>query len=107
MSAINGPNCIPWEVLTNIGILEKKLAPYGFDDPEYCLRSLQSGFINGLFPVEYKSEIEWGGTRRSKSFERQTDKIHKRNRIFIFKKHGNFLKQYLKENKIYRNYETI
>lgn len=107
MSAINGPNCISWDVLAKIGILDKNLAPYGFDDPEYCLRSLQSGFINGLFPVEYQSEIEWGGTRRSKSFYRQAAKIHKRNRIYIFKKHLIFLKQYLKENRIYKCLETI
>lgn len=100
MSAINGPNCIPWELISKIGILDEKLAPYGYDDPEYCIRSLKEGFINGLFPIQYKSEIDWGGTRRSKSFYKQAAMIHKRNRIYIYKKHSNFLKKYLKENNI-------
>jgi glycosyltransferase involved in cell wall biosynthesis len=107
MSAINGPNCIPWEVLSKIGILDEKLAPYGFDDPEYCLRSLKAGFINGLFPVKYYSDEEWGGTRRSKSFYREVAKIHKRNKIHIYKKHHSFIKQYLDNEKIYKNLETI
>tara|TARA_B110000908_G_C10219145_1_gene434359 strand:- start:608 stop:1444 length:837 start_codon:yes stop_codon:yes gene_type:complete len=107
MSAINGPNCIPWEVLSRIGILDEKLAPYGYDDPEYCLRALKAGFINGLFPVNYESEEDWGGTRRSKSFNREAAKIHKRNKIHIYKKHHSFIKQYLKDEKIYKNLETI
>ncbi len=107
MSAINGPNCIPWNLLSQSGVLDEKLAPYGFDDPEYCLRSLKLGFINGLFPVHYQSEIEWGGTRRSKSFANATSRIHKKNRIYIYKKHNVFLKQYLKEQKINKSLETL
>lgn len=107
MSAINGPNCIPWSLLSRVGILDEKLAPYGFDDPEYCIRSLQSGYINGLFPIKYHSDIEWGGTRRSKSFYRQAARIHKRNRIYIYNKHKDFLAAYLKKEKIYRGLESI
>jgi len=103
MSAINGPNCIPWDVLSKIGILDENLAPYGFDDPEYCIRVLKAGFINGLFPIHYQSEIEWGGTRRSKSFIIETSRIHKRNKIYIYKKHSAFLKNYLKDNKLYKD----
>lgn len=107
MSSINGPNCIPWELLSKIGFLDENLAPYGFDDPEYCIRSLKSGFMNGLFPIHYQSELEWGGTRRSKKFIHEVSNIHKRNRIYIYKKHGNYLKEYLKSRKIYRELETL
>lgn len=100
MSAINGPNCIPWTLLQSSGILDEKLAPYGYDDPEYCIRALKLGFVNGLFPIQYESEIEWGGTRRSKSFLKEVARIHKRNRIYIAKKHSLFLKSYLKANNL-------
>lgn len=81
------------------------MAPYGFDDPEYCLRSLKADFINGLFPIKYESDEEWGGTRRSKSFMKEVARIHKRNRIYIYEKHIKFLIQYIKTQKIYRNLE--
>lgn len=98
MSAINGPNCIPFNLLEKSGLLDENLAPYGFDDPEYCLRSLQLGFVNGLFPIKYKSDEEWGGTRRSKSFLKEVARIHRRNKMYIAQKHGHFLTQYLKQN---------
>jgi glycosyltransferase involved in cell wall biosynthesis len=107
MSAINGPNIIPWQLLSQNGVFDKNLAPFGFDDPEYCLRSLKLGYINGLFPLKYTSEIEWGGTRRSKSFIKKAAEIHKRNRIYIYNKHKDFLKSYLKHKKIYKDDETI
>ena len=107
MSAINGPNIIPWNLLSQTGMFDKNLAPFGFDDPEYCLRSLKLGYINGLYPLKYTSEIEWGGTRRSKSFIKKAAEIHKRNRIYIYNKHKDFLINYLNENKIYKNNETI
>lgn len=107
MSSINGPNVIPWTLLSKIGHFDSNLAPYGFDDPEYCLRALQQGFINGLYPLKYESEIEWGGTRRSKSFLKKAAEIHKRNRKYIFNKHQKFLKKYIRENKIYKNLETL
>lgn len=107
MSAINGPNCIPWSLLSQNGLLDKNLAPYGFDDPEYCIRALKLGYINGLFPIKYQSEIEWGGTRRSKKFIDEVARIHKRNRIYIYEKHSSFLIDYLKKNKIYRGMETL
>lgn len=107
MSAINGPNCIPWSVLSSNGLLDSNLAPYGFDDPEYCLRALKSGFINGLFPIKYKSDINWGGTRRSKKFLEEVFKIHRRNRIYIYKKHGNFLNSYIKNNKLYKGVQIL
>ena len=107
MNSINGPNIIPWHILNTFGLLDEKLAPYGYDDPEYCLRNLKDGKINGLFPIEYTSEIEWGGTRRSKQFQKEVKKIHKRNRIYIYIKHGKFLINFLKTNKIYDSNESI
>ena len=93
MSAINGPNIIPWSVLGTIGILDEKLAPYGFDDPDYCIRAMKAGYVNGLFPIRYRSDIEWGGTRRSKQFLQEVARVHKRNRQYLWQKHGDFIEK--------------
>lgn len=107
MSAINGPNCIPFSVICKLKEFDTNLAPYGFDDPEFCLRALELGFINGLFPVKYQSDEEWGGTRRSKSFLAEVKRIHIRNRKYVYNKHKDFLDTFLKENKIYTSNETL
>jgi glycosyltransferase involved in cell wall biosynthesis len=91
MAAINGPNIIPWTVLKSIGILDEALAPYGYDDPEYCLRAMKAGFVNGLFPLPFRSDVEWGGTRRSKKYLTEVARIHIRNRKYIWKKHGQYI----------------
>lgn len=107
MSAINGPNCIPWEVLSNVKELDEHLAPYGFDDPEICLRAMKAGYINGIFPVAYESEPEWGGTRRSKSFLKEVARIHKRNRRYIAAIHGKFILELWKSGNIYRKIDSF
>lgn len=91
MAAINGPNIIPWTVLKSVGILDEALAPYGYDDPEYCLRAMKAGFVNGLFPLPFRSDVEWGGTRRSKKYLAEVARIHIRNRKYIWKKHGDYI----------------
>jgi glycosyltransferase involved in cell wall biosynthesis len=90
MNAINGPNCIPYSLLAQLKGFDENLAPYGYDDPEFCIRAMKLGYINGLFPIKYKSEIEWGGTRRSKSFMKEANRIHIRNRRYIYSKHKDF-----------------
>jgi len=110
VAAINGPNIVPWSVRSKIGILDEKLAPYGFDDPEYCLRAMKNGFINGVFPIKYRSDLEWGGTRRSKSFLREVARIHKRNRLYIWNKHYNIIDKINKNRNLFsstRPVETI
>ena len=107
MSAINGPNCIPYSVLSRLKQFDPLLAPYGFDDPEFCLRALELGFINGLFPIKYRSDEDWGGTRRSKSFINEVKRIHLRNRKYIYRKHKDFLTKYLAEGDLFTSNETI
>jgi GT2 family glycosyltransferase len=92
MVAINGPNCIPETVLNSVGLFDEKLAPYGYDDPDYCIRAIRAGFQNGLYPLRYESEPEWGGTRRDPMFVKRTVRIHRRNRKYLWQKHGRFIK---------------
>lgn len=103
MEAINGPNIIPWAVRKKIGILDEALAPYGYDDPEYCLRAMKAGFINGLFPLKFRSDVEWGGTRRSKKYMREVQRIHTRNRKYVWNKHGNYINWLWKTKRIFNS----
>ena len=96
MCAINGPNIIPWEVLSSIGFLDERIAPYGYDDPDYSLRSLKAGFINGLFPIKYTSKPEWSGSVRSKEFKMKASSIITKSRFYVWNKHKEFIKDYYK-----------
>lgn len=96
MCAINGPNVIPWTMLTNIGLLDEKIAPYGYDDPDYSIRGLKAGFINGLFPIKYLSEEGWSGSSRSEEFKLNANRIITKSRIYVWEKHKKFIKDYTK-----------
>lgn len=102
MDAINGPNIIPWAVRQKVGILDEALAPYGYDDPEYCLRAMKAGFVNGLFPLKFRSDVEWGGTRRSKKYMAEVRRIHKRNRKYVWNKHGDYIGWLWKTKRVFR-----
>ena len=91
MGAINGPNIIPWAVREKVGIFDEALAPYGFDDPEYCLRAMKLGFVNGLFPLKFRSDVSWGGTRRARKFLDEVRRIHCKNRKYVWQKHGEYI----------------
>lgn len=62
--AIKSPVCIPTSIVRRYGLLDENLSPCFHDDTEYCLRLLKNGYKNGVFGLQYESELEWGGTRR-------------------------------------------
>jgi glycosyltransferase involved in cell wall biosynthesis len=107
MVAINGPNCIPETVLHIVGILDEQLAPFGDDDPDYCMRAMKAGFYNGLYPLRYKSELAWGGTRRDPAFVKRAREVHIRNRKYLWKKHGEFIRNLWQSDAIYRGTEPL
>lgn len=96
-NAINGPNVIPHKLLVENGLFDEELAPYGYDDPELCLRLIDSGYVNAVYALEYFSDETWGGTRNSKEFIIERENIHRRNRSYIYIKHRNLLKRISKK----------
>jgi len=96
MCAINGPNIVGWNVLSSIGLLDENIAPYGYDDPDYSIRSLKAGFINGLFPVKYTSKPEWSGSVRSEEFKMKAGAIINKSRFYVWNKHKDFIRNYSK-----------
>src|SRR5690242_7148914 len=63
--AIKSPVCIPTLIVNKYGFLDENLSPCFHDDTEYCLRMLLAGYKNGVFGIEFHSELEWGGTRKT------------------------------------------
>ena len=61
---IKSPVVMPCKLVREIRILDPELAPYGYDDLDYAIRSMQAGYRNGVFSVPFISELEWGGTRK-------------------------------------------
>jgi len=61
--AIKSPVCIPTSIINKFGLLDENLAPCFHDDTEYSLRLLKNGYKNGVFVINYESDLDWGGTR--------------------------------------------
>ena len=92
MVGIKSPVCITPALRAAEPFLDEDFAPYCYDDVDLSLKSLRRGLINGLFPLRFCSEVEWGGTRKDRSFaSRRGECIRLRNRALIWRKHGDFI----------------
>lgn len=76
--------------------LDELNVSYGYDDPDYSLRSLNAGFINGLFPIKYTSEEGWSGSSRSEEFKQNAQRIITKSRIYVWQKHRKVINDYNK-----------
>lgn len=94
MCSIKSPICIPEHVFKKIGMLDDDFAPHTYDDHDYSIRALKAGFMNALYPIRFRSDIDWGGTRNSETFLKEVSSIHKKNRLLLWKKHGDFISNY-------------
>jgi glycosyltransferase involved in cell wall biosynthesis len=72
--------------------LDEALAPYGYDDLDLSVRSVQRNLINGVFALDYTSDVDWGGTRKSAEFAAHSNRIMVRNRAYLWRKHRSFLR---------------
>ena len=95
MVGIKSPVCLTPELREYEPFLDEDFAPYCYDDVDLSLRALKRGLINGLFPIRFESQLEWGGTRKDPSFSsKKGASIFLRNRRLIWKKHGEFIRNY-------------
>ena len=102
MVAIKGPNCIPPAVHRSVGLLDEAFAPFSYDEHDYCLRAMKSGFVNGLFPLRFESQPQWGGTRRDPTFAARALQVHRRNRRYLWQKHGEFISRLWQQKSVCR-----
>ena len=100
MVAGGSPFVIPQTVRTAINAFEDEMAPYMWFDHEYSLRAAAAGFHNGVYPVRFVSELQWGGSRKvpmSPKKRAEFDAVVLRNRRFIWRRHGRFIRAHFKE----------
>src|ERR1700733_11716538 len=79
--AIKSPICIPCHVIKKIGLPDETYAPW--DDIAFCYTVSKAGFHNGVYAIDFESDINWG-TTRTKAQANSVQEIVKRN-IAIFK----------------------
>ncbi|MFT6443348.1 MAG: putative O-methyltransferase YrrM, partial [Salibacteraceae bacterium] len=60
---IKSPVCIPFEIIRNVGMYNEELAPYGHDDIDLAIRTIEAGYYNAIFSIHFESDVDWGGTR--------------------------------------------
>ena len=92
---------IPERVWKRLGGMAPGLAPLMWGDHEYNLRALRGGFQNVIYPLRYRSDVEWGTTRvkaRDSEWTRKFNLWALQNRRYVWRMHGPFIRKYLKEH---------
>jgi glycosyltransferase involved in cell wall biosynthesis len=89
MVCLRSPECISFETIRRIGLLDEKYAPYTYDDHDYGLRCLRAGLVNVVYALKTRSRVEWGGMRRKP--QPGVVRIMKRNRGYVYQDHKDFL----------------
>jgi len=96
---IKSPICIPFEVINIIGLPDETYAPW--DDLGYCYSALKAGFDNGIYAIDFESDVSWGTTRTKKQ-KVSVSEVEKKN-ILIFKTRHRIEILSNRKNKIYNN----
>lgn len=92
---IKSPICIPFYVVRNVGIPDEVYAPW--EDIDYCYRILMKGYHNGVYALEYQSDVKWGTMRTQKQKLAHDTIIEKNVRLFK-QRHADSLKHFPKDN---------
>lgn len=82
---IKSPVCLPCKLVRELGIFNEDLAPYGYDDLDYAIRATMAGYQNGVLSIPFRSDVRWGGTRRSGHPDVQP--VVRRNAAYIAQKY--------------------
>lgn len=78
---MKSPICIPFHIVREIGTPEEIYAPW--DDVAYCYKVSRAGYANGVFAINFRSDVSWGTTRH-KQQKYQVEKVQERN-LFTFR----------------------
>jgi glycosyltransferase involved in cell wall biosynthesis len=90
MVCMRSPQCISFNTIRNVGLLDEKFAPYTYDDYDYSLRCMKAGLQNVVYALKVSSRVEWGGMRRSP--QPGVAAIMKRNRQYVYQDHADFIR---------------
>jgi len=87
--AIRSPTCTQWRRFEECGFFDENLRPCGYDCHDFSIRMKMAGYINGVYAMKFKSDVNWG-TMRSDNPSTYNDRvgyIYERNRKYIANKH--------------------
>jgi len=90
MVCLRSPQCISFEAIRTVGLLNEKYAPCTYDDHDYGLRCLAAGRENIVYAAKTLSRVEWGGMRRSP--QPGLVAVMKRNRRYVYEDHADFVR---------------
>jgi GT2 family glycosyltransferase len=79
--AIKSPICIPGYVIRKVGMPDERFAPW--DDIAYCYTVSMAGFDNGVYAIDFASDLAWGTTRQKKQ-NNDIGAVHRKN-LTLFK----------------------
>lgn len=65
MAGCKSPSAIPMWFVEKYGPLDVNLAPRSYDDIELSLRALSLGYETIVLATKWRSDLTWGGTRRT------------------------------------------
>jgi glycosyltransferase involved in cell wall biosynthesis len=89
MVCLRSPQCVSFETVRQVGLLNEKYAPYTYDDHDYGMRCLQGGRTNVVYSVKFRSRVEWGGMRRKP--QPGVAAIMKRNKGYVYVDYRDFI----------------
>ncbi len=91
---IKSPTCIKKRILDEVGHFDSKLAPFGHDDLDLCIRLNLAGYENAIFGAKFTSKLDWGGTRevknQEKNYHKEYDQTIYRNKLYLTQKHKDY-----------------
>ena len=97
--AIKSPICISSNLIQAIGLPDEDFAPW--DDVAYCFKAMLFNFNNGVFAVEFVSDLEWGTTRQKKQ-EHSLSEVETKNKKLLKSKFIKEISEH-KKKKIYNS----
>jgi hypothetical protein len=89
MVCLRSPQCVSFDTVRQIGLLNEKYAPYTYDDHDYGMRCLQAGRTNVVYSVKFRSRVEWGGMRRKP--QPGVVAIMNRNKGYVYEDYGGYI----------------
>jgi len=105
--AIKSPICIPFTLVTTIGIPDERYAPW--NDLAYCFNATIAGFNNGVFAVKFRSDVSWGTTRK-KEQKLPVKSVDDKNINLLKEQYSgeiaSFKRQKPPDNKLYKIFEA-
>jgi GT2 family glycosyltransferase len=91
---IKSPTCIKKRILDEVGHFDERLAPFGHDDLDLCIRLNGAGYVNAIFGAKFTSKVDWGGTREEKNQTKDYHKLYNqtifRNKLYLTEKHKHY-----------------